>query len=246
MPYLIWALPSLALALAGGRPLLSSLIFYFCCAFGVFYFVALIVQYYLLLPVLQRCATAWGVAVSALVSAVFIILMTWLTAVQGLNLLLLFRAGPFPVWLVFFVLGLYLGAHRRDYRLRWPLLCVVAGFVASCAETLWLNEQTGVPVVGIKLSAFCYAAAVIVFLFSGRAEQAAVRHGAWLQPLAWVGRLSYGVYLSHLLVLMVLRHFIKFPGWFVEWLVALAATCAMLAALRALLPQRLHRWLALV
>ena len=54
IPALIWGLPWLALALyVGGNPSLQMLLWLFC-GLSIFYYIAVIIQYYLLLPVIQQ------------------------------------------------------------------------------------------------------------------------------------------------------------------------------------------------
>lgn len=246
VPYLLWAMPHFVLALAGGRSWLLSLALLLCCGYGVFYFVALILQYYLLLPLIRRHNTRRGLAVAAVVTVAATGLVGYVTMVRGIGLPLLFSGGLAPEWWLYFALGVYLGTHRRDYAPRPLLLAALLFFAADVAETLWLNGLHDGGGFGVKLSSVGYATALVLFLFSRRVEEAVRRRAAWLRGLAWLGRLSYGIYLAHVPCLMLLRRFVVLPFWLAEWAAALALTCLVLAVLRALLPQRLHRWLALV
>lgn len=54
IPVLIWSLPLFALDILGAKSILSSVLKLIICGYSIYYFVALIIQYYMLLPVLQR------------------------------------------------------------------------------------------------------------------------------------------------------------------------------------------------
>lgn len=54
VPVLIWSLPLLSLDILEGKSFLLSLLKLIVCGYSIYYFVALIIQYYLLLPVFQR------------------------------------------------------------------------------------------------------------------------------------------------------------------------------------------------
>lgn len=60
IPVLIWSLPCLFLPLRAGKESLMVLIQYLICGCSVYYFIAVIIQYYLLLPVLQNVKRGGG------------------------------------------------------------------------------------------------------------------------------------------------------------------------------------------
>lgn len=55
IPVLIWSLPQFIPNLLHGH-IVSANILLFSCGYSVYYFVAVIIQFYLLLPLLQRCS----------------------------------------------------------------------------------------------------------------------------------------------------------------------------------------------
>ena len=59
IPCLIFSIPYLILAVySDHNNILKSLCVFFSCGFSVYYFIALIIQYYILLPLLSKCN--WG------------------------------------------------------------------------------------------------------------------------------------------------------------------------------------------
>ena len=54
IPTLIWSLPYLALYIWQGNDWLKGILIFAVFGFSIYYFIALIVQYYLLFPVLQK------------------------------------------------------------------------------------------------------------------------------------------------------------------------------------------------
>lgn len=72
---------------------LVSVINVFTCGHSVYYFIALIIQYYLLLPWLQRCAGKGWLALFAAVSALSIVTLTFVRTLEGVNLSMLASGG---------------------------------------------------------------------------------------------------------------------------------------------------------
>lgn len=53
-PTLIWSLPYWALYVWQGNDWMKGMILFLACGFSIYYFIALIIQYYVLLPVLRK------------------------------------------------------------------------------------------------------------------------------------------------------------------------------------------------
>lgn len=58
IPAILWSLPLYYFAIRSGFSFLNETVWLLCCGYGVFYFVAVIVQFYLLLPLLTEIR--WG------------------------------------------------------------------------------------------------------------------------------------------------------------------------------------------
>ena len=54
IPTLIWSLPYWALYVWQGNDWMKGMILFLACGFSIYYFIALIIQYYVLLPVLRK------------------------------------------------------------------------------------------------------------------------------------------------------------------------------------------------
>ena len=125
---------------------------------------------------------------------VAIILVTYLDLVKGYGMSSLEKGGLFPVWLLFFVMGVYLGNRKeRAYRL-WPWLFVMGiGLFLSFLETKWLYPLYHMG-YGIKASAHLYSLAVIMVLFSEKTQRKFTSFGLWFRLLVWLGQISFGIY----------------------------------------------------
>ena len=60
IPTIIWSLPWFALALHSGKGIAISTLYLFICGYSIFYFIALIIQMYCLLPVYQSVTSKMG------------------------------------------------------------------------------------------------------------------------------------------------------------------------------------------
>ena len=248
IPMLIWSLPFVSFNLRHGYEILPTFLDFFLGGLGVFYFITLIIQYYLLLPLMTKFIHRFGmggVLLGFLVSELSIAFMIYLRTVCDMDIPLLLFAGLFPVWIVFYMMGIYLGRlPERNYSPIIPLLIIIAGLVLSQFEASYLfrHYETG---FGIKPTSFLYAFGVILFLFSSRVERRTMRIlGQSNRFLTYVGNVSFGIYLIHL-------HFVgrlaqKFSSdWLMRWLIAMAATIIFIQLLLWVVPQKYQKYLGI-
>lgn len=205
LPCLVWSLCWLLLSRLRGGGLDYFDVFTFQ-ANEIYYFIFLIVQCYLLLPFLQRLATHKGLLISVAISIIMTFVIYALRYHAGINLPLIVYAGNLFTWLMFFVLGLYLGKNKiisiTNAKL---LLLVIITFSLSCLESYWLiDEYAQAPnaATAVKASSFLYSFCVIVLLFKNQKI-------FYSSILMRFGKASFGIYLIHMLPLMVIAALVK-------------------------------------
>lgn len=159
-----------------------------------YYFIALIIQYYLLLPLLLKFANVKGLIVSVAISCFTVGVIFFTRYFIEIELPLIIYAGNFLTWLMFFVLGLYLGQGKQIKVSNIVLISLILVFyLLSCLETYFLIDLFHKPTAN-KLSSFFYAFSLIVYLFNNK-------DSIKTNVLKELGRLSFGIYLIHMLVL---------------------------------------------
>lgn len=248
IPMLVWSVPLAYFNLRGGHSILSTSVNFLLGGLGVFYFIALIIQYYMLLPMMQKVLNRTGlggVFLAFLVSEISIASIIYLRAVCGMNIPLLIYAGFFPVWLVFYMVGIYLGRYSdRAYSLFIPLLIVLVGLALSQIESSYLVSHYGTG-CGVKPSSFLYAFGIILLLFSSRTEKYIRKLlGDSNQLLIYVGSISFAIYLVHLVLLGHLVN--RFSGsWSIKWFLTFAISILLTQALMRTVPTKYHKYLGI-
>lgn len=167
---------------------------------GPYYFIALIIQYYLLSPLLFRFADKNGLILSVLISIVTAIIIFYLRYYAEISLPLILYAGNFPVWLMFFVCGMYFGNKKyisiSNNNLIFLILISVFLSLAESYLLLFYFKQAGDAVTAIKPSSFLYSLFVIIFMFNNVNFLSS-------NVLKNIGQISFGIYLTHIFVLMI-------------------------------------------
>lgn len=217
IPCLLFSLPYFVMTIKDGESsYIASFSYFFLCGFSVYYFIALIIQCYLLAPLLTRFNKLGGVIICALISACSIITISYLQKCTDVDLPLIIYAGPSPVWIVFFMMGVYFSTHNRDYRIVGPLLLIAVGMALQIIEhKYWLSQ--GQAALGIKLSSFIFSAGAVWLLFCKKIENS-YSDSFGFKTVNWIGGMSFGIYLIHCFVILAINHIMPTSGWIATWI----------------------------
>ena len=248
LPVLVWSLPLYAIALYSGSSIIKQTILLLSCGLSIYYFVASIMQCYVVLPVINNYISGNKrrvVIVSCLISFAWIAGVMYMNTIQGKGIPLILYAGPLPCWLMFFVLGVMIG-HKpeRNYSIILPMVIAILGFILSVIETDYLLDHYGKG-VGIKPSSFIYSAGMIFLMFSNKVENLIRRTGAIYRFIIWIGSLSFGIYLIHCYFISFFVKRLPIDSWLLQWSLALFLTVVFILILRKLLPTKYHKYLGI-
>ncbi len=219
IPALIWSLPYFILNLSQANGVgylpVKQIVVLFVCGFSIYYFIALIIQFYILLPMLQKYKNIM-MPLSIVISILTISLITYLSAIQGMQLPLIIYAGPFITWFVFFMLGVYYSSSKINYTVKQAIAVIIFGFGLECIETYWLNTNYGGG-YGIKLSAFIYSIGIVMLILSPKVK-AAYKSNKITSIVAYIGNISFGLYLIHCFVIMGVNYLLPTHSWVLSWM----------------------------
>ena len=248
LPVLVWSLPLYAIALYSGSSIIKQTILLLSCGLSIYYFVAFIMQCYVVLPVINNYISGNKrrvVIVSCLISFAWIAGVMYMNTIQGKGIPLILYAGPLPCWLMFFVLGVMIG-HKpeRNYSIILPMVIAILGFILSVIGTDYLLDHYGKG-VGIKPSSFIYSAGMIFLMFSNKVENLIRRTGAIYRFIIWIGSLSFGIYLVHCYFISFFVKRLPIDSWLLQWSLALFLTIVFILILRKLLPTKYHKYLGI-
>ena len=235
IPTLFWSVPYLTLALYHQQSLLKNILVFLLCGYSIYYFIALIIQCYLLLPFIQKKMLNYamgGVILSLSLICVAVISYTSITRFP-----LIVFAGPVIVWLIFFWIGVFLSRRERDYKIGKIFIGVLLSFVLMLIETKYRHEATGGG-YGIKPSSFIFSFLMILLLFSKRIEHKYVKDKVINKALIVVGDYSFSIYLIHCFVITIVFHFVTISNWIVRWTIVVAITMLFICLVPKVLPNK--------
>ena len=137
-----------------------------------------------------------------------------------MKLTLVEAASPFPVWMVFYVMGVLKAQNIKfPFHTIRPWVGAAIGIILCLIHITWLYIQYGSIAPGIKLSSHIYTYFVIMWLFSDNARLLynkiqSSKMAGWIVE---TGRLSFFIYLTHCLIIFTFS-IIHIPNlWSVRW-----------------------------
>lgn len=209
------------------------------CSYGVYYFIAVIIQCYLFLWFLQNKLS------KSLLAMLFVIGLFWWVAYVyyislylGKSLPLIVYAGNFIPWGFSFALGMFLAKNNSLVSISKIIWGIVFFGVVSFVESLFIMEQSSsLSGLGQKGSAFCLNVFLCLLAFHDKSQKFmdAFKETRIYLFFCSLGRYSFGIYLIHLFVLpFVEKVGSPFSGSLVKWIVdslLLLLICYMLLAI---------------
>lgn len=239
IPALIWSLFYYVLAVKdGSNPFLSFCILV-CMGYSIYYFIALIIQCYLLLPLLQKVdSKRWGgviLGVSLLSGAI----IAWF---GGNKLPLTVYAGPFTTWIVFFYMGVFLSKADRTYSLYQYVIFLLLSVLLMMVEAyiLCMNSLGG---IGLKPTVYIYSILVILILFSEKVQTLYNENNVINRIITYIGKISFGIYLIHFIVLNILNHFIIVDVWMLKWSLTTTISVMLIMVSRFILSDTINKYI---
>ena len=234
IPCLVWSIPYLVLDICSGSNLLKSGINFFFCGYSIYYFIALIIQFYLLTPLLVKINNFfWGVVLS-LISILSISLYVY----SELQLPLILYAGPFLVWIMFYIQGVFMSRMKRNYSSWGLLLLLILCFLLQIYESKNLFELNGRG-MGIKATAYLYSSVAIFLLFSQKLQNLyQTKTNLIFRTIEYIGRISFSIYLIHMFVILLVNRYMEMHNWILNWSVILVLTILIIKMLKIFLPTR--------
>ena len=244
IPVLIWSIYYFTAEILSGDNIFVSLVYFFCCGYSIYYFIALIIQCYILLPILQKYPKL-SLALSILITFVSLILHTKFSINNPLPLII--YAGPFTLWILYFVLGLYLANTRRSYSLIVPIFLILLGIITQYVELSYLNSNYHDLRLDIKTSTMLYSSGVILLLFSNKIETTYnnFSDNKILKLFEFFGKKSFIIYLCHCYIISFVSSIYYTSFWSFNFATCFILTILFVLFLQKITPKSIHKYIGL-
>jgi len=193
-----------------------------CLLFGTggahLYFIAIIIQLYLLYPLLRMLVTKWP---RIILSASLITTFVFQTAVYLWEIKLLTLAEfviPyyifFPTWVFYFVLGMYVSLNMKAWqdKLAGRGIHVIIVWVLSLGILLVDSKLTLTYGSSIKPSIMLYSITSFMFLYSVSAKFSDTLSLAG-KILDWLSLQSFNIYFCHVIIINLIIYAFNFSGF---------------------------------
>lgn len=244
IPMLLWSIPYLLISIHDKTYSFRFTIFYYLLGgFSIYYFITFIIQGYLFLPLLKKVQIMGGVI---FVNLLWITIFVYLQNIRGYIFPLLYSCSPFPMWMMFFYLGIRIAQSNRLYNTRKYIYGAIIAYVIAIYATYWYvtNYGTG---YGIKPSTHIMSAFIITLLFSRNIERWVNKHfesTPFYLLICKIGKDSFGIYLTHYFVIRYMMPYLNISDWWiVSWIVVLFLTWGWCLLIKIILPMNISKYL---
>lgn len=164
--------------------------------------------------------------------------------IEKMDLSLVESAGLFPVWMIFYVMGV-LKAQGIEYpfQCKHPLRYAILAILLCCVHIYMIYQVCGTITPGIKLSAHIYSYFLIMWLFTDKARMYYNKMGNTTlgRLVVYIGRVSFFMYLTHCLILFTYLHLHMPNLWSLRWILSIVLSTLMAYMCDKICPARMRR-----
>lgn len=248
LPCLVFSMPWLVIScisayLNGQGGYLLKIINYFLCGYSVYYFIALIIQCYILAPILIRYNNATALIIVIVLSLMSRFIMDYIRYTQDVQLPFIVQ-GSFPILLLFFYMGIFLSRHSRDYSIGLPAIMMIVGLSLGFMEMEYIRSISNQPGVGQKITLYLFDAGFILLCMSKKVESA-YRDNILTRRILFVGEISFGIYFTHVYLIFIGDKFLPHlrDHWLPLWLFSLLLTILIIVVIKKISPDFSKKYL---
>lgn len=217
----------------------EAIVSFFFCGYSIYYFISVIIQCYLLLPVFNRNLTVSCILTLFVISVAWWALNIYFVGMfLKMSLPLEIYAGNFIPWSVFFVLGMSFSKYGglcdcvtlKSLFFFAAILCVL-----SVVESIYIIDSRGtLNGVGQKPSSVCLNFVLCIIALHGNTRRffSLCKKNVFYDFICLLGRFSFGIYLIHFFTLKMawkIESFLLCPS--IKWIV-----CTMLVLPVSMVP----------
>lgn len=254
IPMLIFSIPWILLHFyyQGWKDIISTILLSFIGGISIFYFIPLIIQYYLLLPLFIRF-TDGHYKLGALFFTTLTLFSTgiiiYLQYFKCMDLPLILRVAPFPIMIVFYYLGVLFArvdCQKLAIRLKF-LFCASLVALSLCYFEIYILSRNGHIVAGMKVSSQILAVVIILILFQKTIQSRwrLFSENVFSKLIQFIGRVSFFIYLSHLIFKVILNYFLSIENWYINWIIIVFISTLIAYFALILTPLRFHKYIGL-
>lgn len=164
-----------------------------------YFFIILILQYYLLLPLLQKINNIKGLTFSIVINILYFFALYIYRINLNQDIPNLYYALIFPAWLFFYQYGLYSGKYGLPKKsVIWIWFLILSIILILIESMIWFKEKhlVSFAISQLRVSSFIYSFFLINILVSYKFFK--------IKFLSKIGLVSFGIYLTHMFLLVYL------------------------------------------
>lgn len=169
-----------------------------------------------------------GGVICCVITLLGIILFKWFVTIQHLPLSMVASGSPLPVWLIFFALGVSAAQGMLpSMKIRTLIIILFVSIILCFVECLITHKYFDSWNHGIKPTSHLYSFFVVLLVFQNKSKilYGKIKETIIDKFICYVGRVSFFVYLTHMLILMIGGRLLP-SVWIIKWSVMIILSIA--------------------
>src|SRR5574344_345231 len=204
LPVLFCSLPYFTFDIYKNQNIIKAILKFFTCSYSVYYFAAVIIQVYILLPLFLKIKIFQNVWLGLFLTLAWVSLYIYIV-MPNYNVPLILYGGPIICFIVYFSLGSSIKKYKVQIKNSALYLIILVALVLSVFESyVIINRTKTLSGIGLKSTSVLFSVAVCFLLYkNGTSER--YKENIFTSFISILGKFSYGIYLTHLYIFTVLK-----------------------------------------
>lgn len=208
VPYIIWSI-IYTVAYSDYQKFFIKILTGTSC--GIYYYILVYIQLVLITPFVVKLVESKYKKVAFLITPVFMLMYYIVIIIFKREIPFPLNANNFIIWFIYYYLGIYLRNNQLVIKnINGIKILLIMSLILQIDEGIFWNKlgYYGMAITQLKFTSMISNILVLILTFSWLNNGKEVKERCWKNYLIEIGGMSFGIYLSHILILGILNKFI--------------------------------------
>lgn len=146
--------------------------------------------------------------------------------------------GPFVYWMMFYYQGINISTNHPKFCVNHLCTVAIVAFVGQLIESYYTGP-------GIKATTWIWSYFGVYILYSNKIIEIYSRFRKYFRPLVIMGQYSFGIYLVHVYILIIVEKIASDCLWPIRLIIVITLTLLCVWAADKILPYKIVKYLGL-
>lgn len=248
IPYIIWSI-IYTIAYSNYKKFFVKILTGTSC--GIYYYILVYIQLVLITPFVIKLVKSKYKNIGFIITPIFILIYYLIVIILKREIPFPINANNFIIWFIYYYIGIILGNNQIGVKnIKNIKIIVTISLILQIFEGILWNKlgYYGMATTQLKFTSMISNVLILFLTFFWLSNGKEIEEKSWKNYLIEIGGMSFGIYLSHILILDIFNKFIfywrniVFP---LNTIILILVNCIFIMIGRKILSKKFSKFLGL-